>query len=178
MQLPTPLTIPWDPNLRQSHNAYFRSLMPLLKYVGFAVEINQGCPKPRIRRPGCVLGCLGHVTVAQMTWAGQRVCASAVFWVRFCSNSRSYKFYFFFAGGDGGGAAGRIAWFCLNLWQATNTLVSLLETWVKRGADWAGVIIGCCKANCQEWSWVPRCTCVCKVFVVFFLCLLLIWLFF
>ena len=55
MQLPTPLTIPWDSNLRESQNAYLKSPTALLKYVGFAVEINQGCTKSRNGRLGSVL---------------------------------------------------------------------------------------------------------------------------
>ena len=55
MQLPTPLTIPWDSSLRESQNAYLKSPTALLKYVGFAVEINQGCTKSRNRRLGSVL---------------------------------------------------------------------------------------------------------------------------
>lgn len=47
MQLPTPLAIPWDSNLRELQNAYLKSPTLLLKYVGFAVEVNQGCMKSR-----------------------------------------------------------------------------------------------------------------------------------
>lgn len=40
MELPTPLTVAWDSNLCKLQNAYSKSPTPLLKCVGFAMEIN------------------------------------------------------------------------------------------------------------------------------------------
>lgn len=67
MQLPTPFTIPWDSNLRELQNAYLKSPTPLLKYVGFAVEINQGCMKSRNGRLGSVLVAAAVAELPQVT---------------------------------------------------------------------------------------------------------------
>lgn len=65
MQLPTPLTIPWDSNLHELQNAYFKSPTPLLNYVGFAVEINWGCRKPRNGRLGSALAAAAAAELPQ-----------------------------------------------------------------------------------------------------------------